>query len=90
MEGAGDLWCFLGFFHSDLLILPKTELKISEIILKDHKPSYPPNPSKKKEIHHRINFLGIGFTGMVAQSDVHPPGMWTVMGLATFFHGDWS
>ena len=34
--------------------------------------------------------LEIGFAGLVAQSDVYPPGMRTVVGPATFFHGDWS
>ena len=65
MEGAGDLWCFfvVVFFHSDLLILPNIELKISEIILKDHKPSYPPNPSKKKKYIIGSIFLGLALPG---------------------------
>ena len=49
MEGAGDL---VFFFHSDLLNLPNLETgwaKKSEIILKDHKHSYSPHPSKKKK-----------------------------------------
>ena len=50
MEAAGDLVVlFLFVFHM-------AELKISEIILKDHKLSYPPNPSKKK-LHYRIDYL---------------------------------
>ena len=51
MESAGDPSFFL-FFHRSHLILPNTETgwaQISEIILKDHKPSYLPNPSKKKK-----------------------------------------